>query len=126
MTVREQFKEMFDQVTLHKRTETIPDYYHPEFLLYTNGETQDYAKFLAGHQRVHETGIGYSVEYDDDAWVESDDRVGGRMWITIARPDTKPTRLEVILTAQYRDGKLYRLWELTYPDWSQLQEFETY
>lgn len=47
------------------------------------------------------------------------------MWITIQTPGEKPKKLEVILIAEFKDGKIHRLWELTYPDWSKLSEFAT-
>jgi hypothetical protein len=52
--------------------------------------------------------------------------VAGRVWITTTRPDEAPRRIEVVLIAEYRSGRLLRLWELTWPDWSQLPAFETY
>jgi hypothetical protein len=60
------------------------------------------------------------------AWVETPDRLAGRMWITTERPGEDATRIEVIFVALYRDRRIHRLWELTWPDWSQLQAFETY
>jgi hypothetical protein len=32
----------------------------------------------------------------------------------------------VIFVALYRERRIHRRWELTWPDWSQLQAFETY
>jgi hypothetical protein len=52
------------------------------------------------------------------------DKIAGRVWITTSRPDEPPTKIEVILITQFKEGKIYRLWELTYPDWSQLPAFK--
>jgi hypothetical protein len=30
----------------------------------------------------------------------------------------------VILIVQFKEGKIFRLWELTYPDWSKMAAFE--
>jgi hypothetical protein len=42
----------------------------------------------------------------------------------LQRPSEPAKKIEVILIAEYKDGKIYRLWELTYPDWSQLPAFK--
>lgn len=105
MTLRELLKEMFSQMVVAKDITQAEKYYDPGLLLCTNGQVQDYAAFHAGHARV---------------------RLAGRMWITTARPGEKATRIEVILVASYRERRIFRLWELTWPDWSQLQAFETY
>jgi hypothetical protein len=46
--------------------------------------------------------------------------------ITTKRPGEDASRIEVIFLAAYRQGRIHRLWELTWPDWSQLKAFETY
>jgi hypothetical protein len=48
----------------------------------------------------------------------------GRIWITTSRPNEVPQKIEVILIAQFKNDKIYRLWELTYPDWSKLPAFK--
>jgi hypothetical protein len=126
VTLRELMQEMFSQMVVAKDITQAERYYDPGLLLYTNGQVQDYAAFHAGHARVYPTEISYAVEYDDEAWVETGDRLAGRMWITTARPGEQATRIEVILVAVYRERRIFRLWELTWPDWSQLQAFETY
>jgi hypothetical protein len=119
-------QEMFREMVEAKDIAKVERYYDPGFVLATNGRTQDYAEFHAGHARVYPTEISYSVEYDDEAWIESADRLGGRMWITTQRPGEDATRIEVVFLAAFRDGRITRLWELTWPDWSQLGAFETY
>jgi hypothetical protein len=52
--------------------------------------------------------------------------VAARVCITTSRPGEEPTRLEVVLIATYRDGRIHRLWELTWPNWSELGAFEHY
>jgi hypothetical protein len=46
------------------------------------------------------------------------------VWITTSRPNEAHKKIEVILIAQYKDNKIYRMWELTYPDWSKLPAFQ--
>lgn len=119
-------KEMFDRMVVRKDIELLPVYYHPDFTLTTNGQQQDYDTFAAGHAKVYPTPITYSVSYDEQAWVEAPDRVAGRMWITTQLPGEDPTTMEIILIATYLDGRLHRVCELTWPDWSQLAAFEDY
>jgi hypothetical protein len=123
---RRQLIEMFTEMVIKKNAHAVSTYYHPEFLMISNGVTQDYEAFRASHEGVYDTDISYSVEYDDEAWVEQADRVAGRVWITPARPEEQPTRIEVMLIALFRENRIFRLWELTWPNWSDLPAFEHY
>jgi len=116
-------KEMFLEMTVKKRAELIPHYYHEQFILFTNGAQITYEEFLKTHEEYYHTPIQYAVEYDEPTWLEEGNKIAGRMWITTSRPNEKPTKLELILIAEYQQNKIYRLWELTYPDWSQLPAF---
>jgi H+/Cl- antiporter ClcA len=122
----ELIREMFAQMVERKDASLVDTFYDPDFLLYTNGQVQDLAAFRAGHEAVYPTAITYRVEYDDEAWVEAPDRLAGRVWITTQRPGEQPHRIEVMLIATFRAGRIHRLWELTWPDWSQLAAFERY
>lgn len=120
----EKLKEMFVQTTIKKDASLIPMYYHPEFICYTNDQAISYDEYLASHKDYYLHPKKYSIEYDDETFLEQGNKVAGRMWITIQTPGEKAKELEVILIAEFKDGKIYRLWELTYPDWSKLSEFE--
>ncbi len=117
-------KEMFAEMVLKKNAALIPDYYHPEFLLYTNHQVTDYQEFLISHEKYYATAIQYHVEYDEETLLEQDDKVAGRVWITTSRPNEPEKKIEVMLIARYKDNKIDRLWELTYPDWSKLPAFK--
>lgn len=117
-------KEMFNKMVVQKDASLIPVYYHKEFLLYSNGQEMNYESFLESHKVYYETPIQYQIEYDDETLIEQGDRIAGRIWITTRRPGESPKKIEVILIAEYKDGKIYRLWELTWPDWSKLPAFE--
>jgi len=125
-TKRHLLREMFTRMVIAKNVDLIDTYYHPEFLLFTNGTTQNLEEFRAGHARVYPTQITYDVEYDDTSWIVTSEQVGVRVWITTARPDLPATRMEVILLAHYRDGLLWRLQELTWPDWRTVGDLEKY
>ncbi len=126
MTAQDLLVEMFERMVIAKDASRIEHYYHPEFRMTANGHTQDYEEFAASHRRIYATPISYQVRYDDEAWVATADRVGGRVWITTSRPGEEPTELEVVLVATLLDGRLHRVWELSWPDWSALPAFETY
>lgn len=67
----------------------------------------------------------YKIEYDDETFLEKEEKLAGRIWITISFPGEKPKKMEMFLIPEYKDNKIYRLWELTYSDWSQFPEFQT-
>ena len=92
----------------------------------SNGITQEYEGFRTGHETVYDTPISYAVEYDDESWVESDDRVAVRLWITTSRPGEDPTRLELVLIAAYRRGTDTSAVGVTWPNWADLPAFEQY
>ncbi len=117
-------KEMFSEMVEKKNIALLPDYYHSEFLLYSNGVTMDYTEMLSSHEKVYQTAIAYRVEYDEESIVETADRLSLRLFITITKPEQKPVTLELVLIALYKGGKLYRVWETVYPDWSQMEAFQ--
>lgn len=118
--------EMFERMVVRKDASLIEHYYHPDFVMFSDGVEQDFDEFAAGHRRIYGTDIAYSVAYDDAAWVETDDRVAARVWITTSRPDEKPTRIEVILIATIVDGRIHRIWETTWPSWRTVDALEEY
>lgn len=116
-------KEMFAKVTLEKNESAIPVYYDKDFELYTNGKTMKFKEFLQLHQAIYKTPIQYSIRYDEPTLVEQGNKVAGRLFITTKKTNEPPKEIEVILVAEYKADKLYRLWELTYPDWSGMKAF---
>lgn len=123
---RRRLMDMFDEMVIEKDASSIARYYHPDFVLETNGRQQGYRAFVEGHERVYATPISYAVRYDEATWVESADRVACRMWITTQRPDEPAVEIEVVLIATYVDGRIHRLWELTWPDWTQVRSLDSY
>lgn len=117
-------KEMFERMVVRKDPSLISDYYHPEFLLFTNGESWNFERFEKSHKEIYLTPIRYKIRYDEETIVEGKNKLAARVFISTTMPGDTPKEIEVILIAQYRDQKIYRLWELTYPDWSKMPEFE--
>lgn len=119
-------REMFDRMVVAKNADLIEYYYDPDLVMYSDGLSQNYAEFSDSHRKLYATDISYAVEYDEQAWVEAIDKVAARVWITTSRPGEKPTRIEVVLIAAYRDGRIHRVWETTWPSWRELPTFENY
>jgi SnoaL-like domain len=119
-------RQMFEQMVENKDPTAIDRFYHPSFVMFSNGVTQDFEAFAASHRTIYATPISYSVEYDEQAWVEATDKVAGRVWIMTSRPGESPTRIEVVLIAAFTDGRISRVWETTWPSWNTLPAFETY
>lgn len=119
-------QRMFTEMVLEKDADRIADFYHPEFRMETNQIEQGFAEFLADHRKYYsdENQMNYEIEYDDGTVVEDSDGLACRVWITTQQGDEEPTRIEVLLIAKYRDDKIWRLWELTLPNWSSLAAFE--
>ncbi|WP_431031531.1 nuclear transport factor 2 family protein [Plantibacter sp. RU18] len=113
-------------MVVEKDASAIERFYDPEFAMFSNGVTQGYESFRLEHEKVYDTEIQYAVEVAEDAWVDAGDRVAARVWITTKRPDESETRIEVILIATFRDGRIYRVWETTWPSWTDLEAFKNY
>lgn len=119
-------RQMFEEMVVAKDITVADRFYDPSFVMDSNGVTQNFDEFVASHRTVYDTAISYAIEYDDEAWVEADDKVAGRVWITTTRPGESPTRIEVVLIAAFKDGRVTRIWETTWPSWNELPAFETY
>ena len=119
-------RKMFEEMVVAKDITAVERFYDPSFVMYSNGVTQNFEEFAASHRAVYDTAISYAVEYDEEAWVEGEDKVAGRVWITTSRPGESPTRIEVVLITAFKDGRITRVWETTWPSWNELPAFETY
>jgi hypothetical protein len=119
-------REMFEKMVVRKDIGAIDRFYDPSFVMYSNGVTQNFDEYAASHRTVYDTPISYAIEYDEEAWVETGDKVAGRVWITTSLPGESPTRIEVVLIAAYEEGRITRVWETTWPSWNELPAFETY
>jgi len=117
-------KEMFDKVTIEKNDKAIPLYYDNSFKLYSNGKKIKYDAFLQMHRDIYKTSIQYKIRYDKETFVAQGNKVAGRLFITTIKPNEPSREIEVILVAEYKNNKLYRVWELTYPDWSKMKAFQ--
>jgi hypothetical protein len=119
-------REMFEQMVVAKKAELVERYYDPDFVMQSDGLTQNFTEFHRSHDEIYSTPISYAIEYDEQAWVEAADKVAGRVWITTSRPGEQPTRIEVVLIAAFRDGRIRRIWETTWPSWRNVAALEEY
>ncbi|MGY4648495.1 hypothetical protein ACVWWN_002291 [Mycobacterium sp. URHB0021] len=124
-------KTMFDEMVAHKNADFIDRFHDPGFGMFSNGIRQDYASFAAEHRKIYATDIAYAFDKDEQAWVSDVDsegtgKVAERLWITTSRPGEEPTRIEVVLIAAHRRGRIETVWELTYPNWADLAAFDDY
>lgn len=117
-------KEMFQKMVVAKNASLLSTYYHPELLVYTNNKAMTFDEMDMFHQEIYKTPIQYTIRYDEETLLEQGNKVAGRIFITTSMPKEKPTEIEVILIVEYKDGKIYRAWELTYPNWIHMSEFE--
>ena len=120
----EKLKEMFEEMVIKKNASLIPFYYHKDFVLYANDKKMMYEAYLKFHQEIYNTPIKYAIAYDEETLLEQGEKIAGRVWITTSLPNEVPKKIEVILIVAFKDNKIYRLWELTYPDWSKMPEFQ--
>ena len=99
-------------------------YYHPEFKLYANGLIQEYKEYVKLHEDIYKTDIQYKVDIQKVTVIDGPSGVSMRVFITTSKPGEQPKEIEVILIATFKDNLIYRLWELTYPDWTKINTFK--
>lgn len=121
----ELLQEMFSEMVEKKNVSLVSQYYHPNFKLYANGVNQNYEELYASHVKIYQTDIGYKVTYDNESFIENKEKCAMRAFITLSWPDKNAVELDLILIAEFKENKIYRVWETCYPDWSQLETFKT-
>lgn len=84
----------------------------------------DFQEIVNLHEKIYQTNIQYKIDYDEKTMIEEKSKVSVRMFITTSKPKEPAKELELILIASYKENKLYRVWELTFPDWSQDAKFK--
>lgn len=113
-------KKMIKEVTLKKRAEKIGSYYSKDFILYSNGTEIKFKDFKSKYDEIYKNPIEYVIKEPHTKIFAKNDKVTAHLLVTIKKPNVKPKELEVILIAQIKDGKIFRIWELVYPDWQRI------
>ena len=119
-------REMFEQMVVAKNGELIEHFYDPDFVMYSDGLRQSFTEFRDSHLKLYATPLTYVSSTTSRPGLETSDRVAGRVWITTSRPGEEPTRIELVLIAAYRDGRILRVWETTWPSWRNVAALENY
>lgn len=108
---------MFRDLTEKMDIDALNNYFSKDFMLYSNQANMDYGllkKQLQDAFRVHRS---IKVKQPINDIVAKDDRV--IMHFTLIATDKAGYQKEIETMAifQIQDGKIVRLWELTYPEW---------
>lgn len=82
--------------------------------------------YYQGHKKEYQPPIRYRVKFDNETITEQGNNVAERVLITTKLPGKSPKKIEVMMIAQCRHQKLYRIWELTYPNWRSLKAFKAF
>ena len=85
VSLQARMREIVTRMVEAESSSLLDAYYDPDFLLTVNGRSKDLAAFRAEHERVQRTGITFAATYDEDSWVEGQDGLAGRIWITTHR-----------------------------------------
>jgi hypothetical protein len=113
---RDVLVELLDHVVTRRDASALADNLHDDFRLLCNGATYERAAFLERVAGAMLPDDGYTVDLDDEAWVEQFDRVACRVWVTLTRADADTSESEIVLIATVRDGRFHRAWVLIWPD----------
>ena len=118
--------EMFDRMVVAKDKAAIPRYYDPEFVMVSNGITAGVRGVPTATRRC--TTPRSRMRWSTTTSPGSRPTTGSRSASGSPRPDraSLPRRLELVLIAAYREGRILRVWELTWPNWADLPAFERY
>lgn len=112
------FKEMFSEFAEKRDMSKIDHYYSNDFLLDSNHKIYDYPVYKKQQTDIFKTLKNLKVINYDDLFAKND-KVVSRMTIELTNKDSKVDTYYVILIAQLKNNKIYRIWEVTYPSWSE-------
>jgi ketosteroid isomerase-like protein len=112
MIVRNMFKEFAEGLDVSK----LDKYYSHDFILESNTVTYDYQTYKNLETNIYKTLKSLHVQYEDI--FSTANKVTARMKITLTHKDGKVNDFYVILIARLHEGKIDRIWEITYPSWS--------
>jgi hypothetical protein len=122
--LQQRLEAMFSRMVVKKDISKMPVFYDRHFVLYSNGSRMSYKRFYRFHAEEYQTGIQYRVRYDHKTIVSAPHRLAERLFISFRMPGKQWKKLQVNLIAVYRKNKIYRLYELTYPNWQRQAAFK--
>lgn len=111
--VKNMFSEFAEKLDITK----LDTYYTKDFLLESNGEQYNYDVYKKLEGDIYKTLSSLKVTRYDDIFAAAN-KVVARMSIKLVHQDGKTNEFQVILIALIKDNKIARIWEMTYPSWS--------
>lgn len=110
-------KSMFHNVSEAKNIKEFDKYYDKNFILESNGQTFNYTVYKKQQAEIFNTIKSLTILKYDDVF-SSGDKVATRINIKLVKNSGEILNFYVILIAQIKNNKIYRMWELTYPGWN--------
>jgi hypothetical protein len=110
-------KEMFSQVSEKRDISKIDAYYSQDFMLVSNNDSFNYKVYKKQQADIFKILAKLEVLHYDDMFAKND-KVVANMAIRLTLKNKTTHTFYVMLIAQIKDHKIYRIWEITYPTWS--------
>lgn len=110
-------KNMFHEFAEKKDISKFDTYYSKNFVLESNGQHFSYQQYKDLQRGIYKTLKSLKVTHYYDIFA-SQNKVTARMSIKLVLKNGKSHEFQVILIALIKNHKIAKLWELTYPTWS--------
>jgi len=110
-------KNMFSEFAEKKDINKLDLYYTKSFVLESNGKKYDYTEYKNLEGKIYRDLKSLTVKKYDDIF-SSGNKVVARMKIKLIKNTGQEHEFYVFLIALIKDAKIDKIWELTYPSWS--------
>lgn len=110
-------KKMFSDFAEKRDINTLDQYYSKTFVLISNHKNYDYSVYKRQQRDIFQKLKSLQVLSYDDIFAK-DNKVVSRMTIRLIMKNGDAHTFYVIFIALIHDKKIVRLWEITYPSWS--------
>jgi ketosteroid isomerase-like protein len=111
--VKEMFSEFAEKLDMNK----FDGFYTKNFVLESNGKRYSHEEYKNIEHDIFQTLKRLRVVRYNDIFCASN-KVVSRMTIKLVHKNGKINEFQVILIALIKNGKIDKIWELTYPSWS--------
>jgi hypothetical protein len=112
--VKNMFTEFAEGLDINK----LEIYYSKDFILESNGKSYSYEEYKNLEQQIYQKLKSLKVTHYHDIFA-CNNKVVARMSIKLNFKQGDTHEFMVYLIASIKDNKISRLWELTYPAWSE-------
>lgn len=110
-------KNMFHEFAEKKDISKLDQYYSKNFVLESNGQRFSYQQYKDLEGGIYKTLKSLKVTHYYDIFA-SQNKVAARMSIKLVLKNGKQHEFQVMMIALIKNHKIAKLWELTYPTWS--------